>query len=687
MKTTELGYPVLSDEVHLKVFGKGDRESLTPKKFSAVVRNLKAHGLSAPIEDPGSHYDGDLPLPALLGPNLKDHFEKIAEKQIGSYVEKAEELAQVAILPLPPSEIISYEAGWTRYSFDGEVWQVEKVEKPLEEAFCFDTETYVNGGNFPIIGTALSEKAYYVWLASELLNPELPENHWDQFRMIPVGRDRFICGHNISFDRIRSQEAYTLFGNGPENFWFDTLSAHVGVSGLAAGQRWIHAIAGKDFELLNDKEKAILRRKPRWFFRGSTNSLVACYNYHVASAGGFFGDSEPLDEGDKAVREVFVKATSMAEINAQLFECVDYAIKDARYTLELFQAIWPKYRNSTPSLVGLCGHYHLAGSIVPLVDNWNEWIQNVERVYEEHISEMTESCKGMMWTLLEDWKEGDEEKRLEIQSDPWYSQLDWEVKMQKGKYAGIPNWARPFIKDPDQEIGVRSRLAHLLMKLEWEKSPIKWVPGDGWCYYDGELNLQKIPHPKKPGENVGGLFSKEFVKDMDNGVLSSSLPAASRALEIANAISYWTSVRGRVMSRIPMRVENPYGKDCQVTLPEILPHGTYTRRTVENLMITMTSTKSWRIGTELKTRVSAPEGWKVVGADFDGQEMNIAAIYADKWEGGVIGCSPLGNRILCGSKELGTDPHTSLAREINPSAYESVLWDPELGPCEEVSIL
>lgn len=682
MKTTKLGYPILSDDLHEKIFGSSYEEELTDKKYNRIVADLRRQGLEAPIKEGGDHYSGDLPLPSLLGGDLKEHFEKIAEKQIGRYVEIAESLAECEILPLPPPEVIEYRSGWTRYSVEGGEWEVEAVDRPLEMGFVFDTETYVNGGNFPIIGTVLSEEAYYVWLAPELLDPELPEGEWGQYGMIPVGKDRFICGHNISFDRIRSQEPYTLDGNGPDNFWFDTLSAHVGVSGLASGQRWIHAIAGKDFEVLTEEEKKILRRKPTWFFRGSTNSLVACYNYHVASSGGFFGDSDPLDEGDKVIREVFVKSTSMAEINEKLEECVDYAIKDARYTMELFQAIWPKYRNSTPSLVGLCGHYHLNGSIVPLCDNWNEWIREVERVYSEHIEEMTKICKDMMWSLLNGWKEGEDSRRMEIEADPWYSQLDWEVKMQKGKYAGIPNWARTFIKDPDQDIGVRSRLAHLLLKLEWEESPIKWVPGDGWCYHDKELNLQKIPHPKGTGENVGGLFSKDFVKDMDSGLLSSSMPEASRALQIANAISYWTSVRSRVMSRIPMRVSNPNGKDCLVTLPEILPHGTYTRRTVENLMITMCQTKGWRIGTELKTRISAPEGWKVVGADVDSEEVQIASLYADAWENKIVGSTPLSYMTLMGDKNKGTDPHTSIARKMVPEAYENLIWDPELGPCE-----
>jgi DNA polymerase gamma 1 len=349
-----------------------------------------------------------------------------------------------------------------------------------------------------------------------------------------------------------------------------------------------------------------------------------------------------------------------------LTEAVDYAVKDAFYTAELFQALWPKYLDSTPSLVGLCGHYHLNGSIIPLVPDWEDWIKNVERVFEEHNAEMTQICKDLVWAYYEEWRDRywAEPGMAEswIAKDPWLSQLDWTVKSEKGKYAYVPNWVRPFVKDPDTHIGVKSNLSHLLLKLTWEGTPMILTKDMGWCFHNEDGVLTKIPHPKGTSDNVGGVLSKDFVDDMKVGRLNSELPEAKRALEIANSVSYWTSVRKRVMDRIFLPAANPHGEDALVTLPEILCHGTVTRRTVESLMVTMCSTKNWRIGTELKSRVQAPDGWKIVGADFDGQEMQIASIYSDKWEGGHVGCSPFGYNVLSGSKEAGTDPHSALAK-------------------------
>jgi len=662
MRKTTLGYPVLSEENHERIFGKEKPKEMSRLAKQKAENLLKEFDIQTPVDYPDNLYDGPLPLPDLKDGNLRAHFEAIAKEQVGEYKEYADIYAVCKLPEIPPRTELVFKAGWIRYTKVCGKWKTESVPYPLEKAFTFDTETYVHGGAFPIIGTALSAKAAYIWLASELIDPSIPEESWDQHDLIPIGENRFVVGHNISYDRVRAREGYSLDRTKPENFYFDTLSAHIGVSGLASGQRWLYVLAGKDPENLTEEEKRKLRYAPKWLDEGATNSLVAAYNFHVYEVRKFFGDDvQPLGAGDKAVRDIFVKATHLSQIRQMLTDAVDYAVKDAFYTAELFQALWPKYVDATPSLTALCGHYHLNGSIVPLVPDWEDWIKNVERVFDEHNKEMTTLCQDLVWRYYEEWKEAKDPETY-ISRDPWLSQLDWEIKTQKGKYAGVPKWVRPFVKDPDTHIGVKSNLSHLLLKLQWENSPMTLTKDMGWCFHNEDGVLTKIPHPKGAGDNVGGVLSKDFVDDMKVGRLSSDLPEAKRALEIANSVSYWTSVRKRVMDRIFISAHNPYGEDALVTLPEILCHGTVTRRTVESLMVTMCSTKNWRIGTELKSRVQAPGGWKIVGADFDGQEMQIASIYSDKWEGGYVGCSPFGYNVLSGSKEAGTDPHSALAK-------------------------
>jgi DNA polymerase gamma 1 len=671
MRKNELGYPVVSDEIHRKLFGTVPRPEPTQKQLDRAISLMEKFKIPVPVSHADGMYDGPLPLPDLKGVTIEDHFEKIAEEQIGHHKKAADDFAKAPLAPIPGLDDIVLNPGWTRYTVgkSGE-WITDTVPYPLESAFTFDTETFVQGGAFPIIGTALSSEAAYIWIADELIDPSLPVDQWVQYEMIPIGENRFVAGHNISYDRVRSREAYSLDRSEPENFYFDTLSAHIGVSGLAGGQRWLYVLAGKEPEEMTEDEKRKLRFAPKWLDKGATNSLVECYNFHVYEVRKYFGDDgvKKLGYSDKEVRDLFVNSPDLGGIRVAIFEALDYAIKDALYTAELFQALWPKYLDSTPSLVGLCGMYHLNGSVIPLPDNWKQWIQQCEDAYHEHIREMGDVCRQLAHAHYETWREiynKDHDAALAwADRDPWLHQLDWEVKTEKGKYANIPTWYRDFVKDPDQRITTKSQLAHLMLKLKWEGSPIVMTKKQGWCFYDENKELVKIPHPKNQKDNVGVLLTKDFVEDMKVGRLDSDLPQAKRALEIANATSYWTSVRKRVMDRIFVKAHNPHGEDAYITLPEILAHGTVTRRTVEPLMVTMCSTKNYRIGTELKTRVSAPDGWRIVGADFDGQELQIASAYCDAWDTGVVGGSPMGFSVLSGSKEHGTDPHSALAKVV-----------------------
>jgi len=485
-RLTELGYPVLSENLRGRIFGVQAPKTMSRLGQQKAENLLKQFGIQTPVDYPEHLYDGDMPLPKLKADTLAEHFEEIAKEQVGEYKKLADTYSKCKLPPLPPPSEFLFHPGWTRYTFVRGKWKTETVPYPLEKAFTFDTETFVHGGAFPIIGTALSEKAAYIWLASELIDPALPPEKWDQHTLIPVGSQRFIAGHNISYDRVRAREGYNLENTKPENFYFDTLSAHIGVSGLAGGQRWLYVLAGKDPDDLTDEEKRKLRYAPKWLDEGSTNSLISVYNFHVYEVRKYFGDdAKPLTVGDKAIRDIFVKATHLSQIRQMLTQAVDYAIKDAFYTAELFQALWPKYLDTTPSLVGLCGHYHLNGSVVPLVPDWEDWIKNVEKTFQEHNEEMTQLCRDLVCQNYEAWKESDNKDEFEV-SDPWLSQLDWEVKTLKGKYAGVPNWIRPFIKDPCISIGVKSRLAHLLLKLEWKGKPITFIEGEGWCYWSDE---------------------------------------------------------------------------------------------------------------------------------------------------------------------------------------------------------
>jgi hypothetical protein len=179
MRKTPLGYPVLSEDLHERIFGKEKPVEMSRLAKQKAENLLKEFDIPTPVDYPEHLYDGPLPLPTLKAGNLQKHFEEIAREQVGEYKELADVYATVVLPEIPPRESLVFKPGWTRYTKVRGKWKTESVPYPLEKAFTFDTETYVHGGAFPIIGTALSAKAAYIWLASELIDPSLPEDQWD----------------------------------------------------------------------------------------------------------------------------------------------------------------------------------------------------------------------------------------------------------------------------------------------------------------------------------------------------------------------------------------------------------------------------------------------------------------------------------------------------------------------------
>ena len=358
MKVNEIGYPVLSDDLRGRVFGDLPRPVVSGEQLNRSQDLLHKFNITTPVDYPDNLYSGDLPFPELEGENIDEHFEAMAGEFIDGHVEEADRFASCTLPKAPGYDDIVFQPGWTRYTFDGKVWNTESVPYPSEKAYVFDTETFVTAGAFPVIGSAISSEAAYLWLAAEMCDPLLPEDEWTSTALVPLNEDSFVVGHNISYDRVRARNGYSLENSEPENFYFDTLSAHVAVSGLAAGQRWLYVLAGKDDENLTEEEKRKLEFRPKWAEEGSTNALVNVYNFHVAAVRDYFGEEDVhwMKDADKEIRDVFVKATHINQL-ANRRDLLAYAMDDAFYTAELFQALWPKYKESTPSKVGIAGHY------------------------------------------------------------------------------------------------------------------------------------------------------------------------------------------------------------------------------------------------------------------------------------------------------------------------------------------
>jgi DNA polymerase gamma 1 len=213
-------------------------------------------------------------------------------------------------------------------------------------------------------------------------------------------------------------------------------------------------------------------------------------------------------------------------------------------------------------------------------------------------------------------------------------------------------------------------------KNEFENGHERYCGSGVWCNIELEDSCWffKLPHKDGKSKNVGNPLAKDFINKFSENVLSGEGHIPERIIEIARMLSYWRNNRDRVMGQVvgwlpPMSLpkhlvnnEMDYG----AIIPQVVVCGTLTRRAMEPTWMTASNSKLERVGSELRGMVQAPNGYKIVGADVDSQELWIASVLGDSGTK-IHGASPFGWMTLSGSKSNGTDLHTITAKAIGIS--------------------
>lgn len=682
--TNPLGYSIISPAMARSVFGEETVEEYEKQYYknilsshdfnyvNDVIDDMERFGVEFPIKNPDSFTNlPDFNIPPISGSTIAEHFKNISESIVG---EKKKLLTSFAnsneVGDPPPSSEIRYYQGWTSYRKVGSEWEANYLgDKGLSEVpiAIFDCETFVKGSDFghPILATAVDKNGvYYVWMHESFVDSSIPYTP----QMVPLGTtNSLLIAHNAGFDRQRVVESYylkhdPLHPDSPQRFgnlWFDTMSAHINVSGLAADQRyWFSGGDDSSFKYSTP---------PNWTDKGSLNNLIDTYNFHCKP-------DEKLSKETKDTRNAFVVANSMADFDEDKGSLVAYALQDVKLTFELFSIVSLKYLQSNPSLTTLYGHFAQMSSILPVTPEWYDWVDGCEKVWEESIERQNELLSELATQLLEDWKNDE----VDVSQDPWYKQLDWDADYALKKngqprsvWYGVPLWYRKTAKRDKstgqitlEPITTKSRLSHILLRLKWKGQPIVYTADNGWKYFDpGKGGMVRIPHSDGEGMNVGGVLSKDYLTDFESGVLSSDLPQAQELLQLAIRVSYWTSVRSRVKKQFATKSND---SDLTIIVPSTIPHNTATNRAGENLWLTVPDPKPEKIGTEVKTRVQVSSPYTFVSSDYDGQESVVASIFADSVYK-VAGSTQFSHSVLAGSKEDGTDMHSMTAKAIGIS--------------------
>ena len=350
--------------------------------------------------------------------------------------------------------------------------------------------------------------------------------------------------------------------------------------------------------------------------------------------------------------------------------------------------------------------------------------------------EFTEDARSQILSLAESI--ASETKVESVEKNPWLCQLDWTpanttatvkktkkiAKMKPPKPPPVlwPKWywdaTKPKKGMPPGtlEITVRNRIAPILLRLSWFGWPLFHSREHGWTFrvpsnasfktrlsplsfYDptddklaeatlsGGFVFYKLPHKDGEKANVGSPLGKSFIKFAQDGTLKSPGDEAKEALDMNALCSYWISARDRILNQMviwqdaknrlgfpkfPPGEDN--GKKWGIILPQVITMGTVTRRAIEKTWLTASNAKKNRVGSELKAMVRAPEGYAIVGADVDSEELWISSCMGDA-QFGLHGATAIGWMTLEGTKAAGTDLHSKTASILGISRDQAKVFN------------
>ncbi|CAN8096729.1 unnamed protein product [Discula destructiva] len=717
-RVNEVGVQQLSDTLYSQIFPNGSKPP--PAKLVELARDhLKRHDLLDKNTDKIEPIA--FKIPSLQAPNtntLDEHFYRLGVDAAEPFLSNAKQFAKTE-LPRRPQQW-EHRSGWTKYHYpeNAEGPIITQVEAPDEAMLSFDVEVMWKENPFAVMACAAGPTAWYAWLSPWLLGETENEK-----QLVPLGdptKDRIVVGHNIGYDRARILEEYDL--KQTRNCYMDTMSLHVAVNGMCSQQRptWLKHKKSRELreKIAQETDKLELAallsnnsitndEEELWVGRSSINSLRDVAKFHLNLT------------MDKTVRDDFSER-DRAGILAKLDDLLNYCAADVAVTHRVYSIVFPNFLKTCPHPVSFAALRHLSTVILPVNDSWDAYLANAEATYHTLSDAVQERLLLLTQNALA--HKDDSEK---WSNDPWLKQLDWSgqvPKMTKGtkseeprlvknqKMPGFPKWYKDLHpkKDGPISLSVRTRVAPLLLRLQWHGHPLVWSDKYGWTFRvpvaekaqyiekgmkpldmkeeESETSIDaglrsdtegvyfKVPHKDGPTARCANPMAKSYVSHFEQGILSSEFSYAKEALEMNASCSYWISARERIRSQLvvykedlPGHEKTKEGSDDAATapkqgfiLPQLIPMGTVTRRAVENTWLTASNAKKSRVGSELKAMVKAPPGYSFVGADVDSEELWIASVLGDaifKLHGG----NAIGFMTLEGTKAAGTDLHSRTA--------------------------
>ncbi|KAG6898245.1 hypothetical protein C0992_002259 [Termitomyces sp. T32_za158] len=672
-KRNELGVQLLSRQLHSQIFKNVSFPPPDPSFVNIAREHLEMHGL-----DPSQGSvlpDTKFTLPPLQGSNLLEHFYRIGAHKAQPWLGLAKSFVHIKLPPKPDDWEI--QSGWTKYYYhpDGSSYS-EHVPYPMhdgkpEEILTFDSAEGVYREmeeNVKVKLRALAEEAKSLMDDEEKWKNDVWLSQLDWSPKV-AGKSRGVIPQTIEEAASPAEEEVVPT---PDSTSSDINSVPV----------WYQEIQTDPFG------KKVFEKTLPLLLKLSLNGHPLQYNYkerwHYLDGDEF----QPIP-------------TSGGKKIAQLFS--------SRHAGKLL---------STGEMTSVESELALAISTGDKSDDVQSKVLRLAQTVYESGEHNDVWSKQLNWKLVtigdvasEEVPVAPKEKKRKAKAKPvkpppvywpkWY----WELtKPKTGVTPGTP------------DVTVRTRIAPLLFRLSWLGWPLHHSREHGWTFrvpgnaqfqtrqkpmtfYDpaddalnelatnGGYLFYKLPHKDGDKANVGNPLSKTFMKYAEDGTLQSPGGEAKEALDMNAQCSYWISARDRIMNqmvvwqnrKVNMGFDVPKPVDGEkkkwgIILPQVITMGTVTRRAIEKTWLTASNAKKNRVGSELKAMVRAPDGYAIVGADVDSEELWISSCMGDA-QFGLHGATAIGWMTLEGTKAAGTDLHSKTASILGISRDQAKIFN------------
>ncbi|KAF1981620.1 DNA polymerase gamma [Aulographum hederae CBS 113979] len=725
----EIGVQQLSSHVHPQIFP-GQASKPPPELIELSKDHLRRHDLYGKNQDSTPPVGFD--LPTLQGTTLDEHFHKLGMESAEPYLSDAKRYARANAPPRPRKWV--KRSGWTKYNSDG---SSEAVEYPDEAMLTFDTEVMWKETKFACMACAVSPTHWYAWISPWLLEESESDRHLiplgppEKARIIighNIGYDRARIAeeynveqsNNFFLDTMSLHVAVNGMCSRQRPTWQKHKKAREVRDKIAASEEDVELNA-----MLIDEEEEL------WVGRSSVNSLRDVAKFHCGitidkAQREYFGELDragvrgKFDELlDYCAADVDITHKVYKRVFPNFLETCPHPVSFAALR-HLSSEILPVNKEWETYLANAEATYRKLSDAVQ-----QRLFDLAERALA--LKDKPEEYEKDPWLSQLDWS------GQEIRMAKGKKKDDPPRPVAKQKKPGMPNWYKDLFATSTAPINltVRTRISPLLLRLSWDGFPIVWSDVHGFVYavprdealvyvsrglnpcdMSSEENLTlkdnrkelyfKLPHKDGPQARCATPLAKGYLAYFEQGKLSSEFTYAKEALEMNASCSYWISARDRIMGQMvvynekPTTVKTPaapapkkrgrprknptpvVSRDPPAQegfiLPQIIPMGTITRRSVENTWLTASNAKPNRVGSELKSMITAPPGYVFVGADVDSQELWIASLVGDA-QFQIHGGNAIGFMTLEGTKAAGTDLHSRTAKILGISRNDAKVFN------------